>query len=78
MTTSWALVTKGRPLDALATHVTGTLLALVALVVGLGATIVAVRGKRLAWQPGEAAAAIGALVLTGLVLFEWMFRLLGG
>ncbi len=77
MTTSWALVTKGRPIDALSTHVTGTLLALVALVVGLGATIVAVRGRRLAWQPGETAAAVGALVLAGLVLFEWMFRLLG-
>jgi hypothetical protein len=78
MTTSWALVTKGRPLDALATHVTGTLLAVVALVAGMGATIVAVRGKRLAWQPGETAAAIGALALAGLVLVEWMFRLFAG
>ncbi len=78
MTTSWALVTKGRALDALATHATGTLLAVVALVVGLGAIIVAVQGKRLAWQPGETTVAGASLVLTGLVLFEWIFRLLSG
>ena len=76
MTTSWALFTQGRPLDALSTHATGTLLAIVALVTGLGAIIVAVQGKRLAWQPGEAMAAGMGLVIAGLVLCEWVFRLL--
>lgn len=76
MTTSWALATQGRLADALRTHVAGTLLALGALMVGLGATITAARGRRLAWQPTETTAAGLAIVLVGLILFEWVLRLL--
>ena len=76
MTTSWALATRGRLAAALRTHVAGTLLASVALVVGLGATITAAWGRRLAWQPAETTVAALAMVLVGLVLFEWIFRLL--
>jgi hypothetical protein len=76
MTTSWALVTHGRPREAFATHATGTLLALVALVVGMGAVIVAVQGRRLAWLPSQQVLAIMAAVLAVLVLGEWVIRLL--
>jgi hypothetical protein len=76
MTTSWALATHGRLAAAFGTHATGTLLAAAALVGGLAATIVAARGKRLAWQPGETAAAAAALALAALVLCEWIVRLL--
>ena len=76
MTTSWALATKGRLTDALRTHVCGTLLAFGALVVGLGATITAARGRRLAWQPADTIVAGLAVVLAGLVICEWMIRLL--
>ena len=75
MTTAWALATRGRLADAVRTHVAGTLLALGALVVGLAATIVAARGRRLAWQPAETTVAGLAVLLAGLVLFEWMIRL---
>ncbi len=76
MTTSWALATRGHLADALRTHVAGTLLAFAALVVGLGAAITAARGRRLAWQPAETTVAALAVVLVGLVLFEWILRLL--
>jgi Protein of unknown function (DUF2752) len=76
MTTSWALATHGRLWDAVCVHVTGTLLAFAALVVGLGTTIVAARGRRLAWQPSETMVAAAAVVLAGLVLCEWIVRLL--
>jgi uncharacterized membrane protein len=76
MTTSWALATHGNLADALRTHVAGTLLAFVALVVGLGATITAARGRRLAWQPAETTVAVLAVVLVGFVLLEWIVRLL--
>jgi hypothetical protein len=75
MTTAWALAMDARMSDATRTHVTGTLLAVAALVVGLGATIVAARGRRLAWQPGETALAGLALAAAALVLVEWVLRL---
>jgi hypothetical protein len=75
MTTSWSLVTHGRFADAARTHASGTLLALVALVVGLAAVIVAVAGKRFSWQPGETTLAIGGIALTLLVIAEWIVRL---
>jgi hypothetical protein len=76
MTTSWALATHGRLVDAVRTHATGTLLAFAALVVGLASTIVAARGRRLAWQGDETIAAGLAVALAGLVLCEWIVRLL--
>ena len=75
MTTAWAHATQGRLGDALRAHAAGTLLAVVALVAGVGALIVATRGKRLAWQPGETTLAGVAVVLTGLILCEWIVRL---
>lgn len=75
MTTSWSLATHGRLADAARTHASGTLLALVALVVGLVCVIVAVQGKQLAWQPGETALAIGGVALALLVVGEWIVRL---
>jgi len=74
MTTSWSLATHGQFLEAARTHVSGTLLALVALVVGLGAIIVAARGRRLAFQPGETAWAILAVGLALAVMCEWIVR----
>lgn len=78
MTTSWSLFAHGRWRDAVATHVTGTALAVVALVVGMGAGIVAVVGKPLAWQPSHNLAALASLVLAAAVLCEWFWRLAGG
>ncbi len=75
MTTSWSLVTKGRIVEAVRTHATGTLLAVVALTVGLAALIVAVWGRRLSWQPGETTLAGLAVVLAVTVVGEWIVRL---
>jgi hypothetical protein len=74
MTTSWALATRGRLADAARTHATGTLLAGAALVAGLGAVVVAARG-RVAWRPGETLVAVVAVAFVGLVLCEWIVRL---
>ena len=75
MTTSWALATKGQFREAFATHVSGTLLALLALAAGFVASIVAVQGKRLSWQPRSGALAVGAVGLALLTLGEWIMRL---
>jgi hypothetical protein len=75
MTTSWALATKGHFREAFATHVSGTLLALLAFAAGIGATIVAVQGKRLSWQPRSSVLAVGAVGLALLMLGEWIMRL---
>ena len=75
MTTSWALATKGRFQEALNAHVSGTLLALLALVVGSGFTIVAALGKQLSWQPGSTTWAVFSVALALLVLGEWVVRL---
>jgi uncharacterized membrane protein len=75
MTTSWALAADGRFVEAVRAHATGTLLALAALVVGLAATIAAARGRRPAWQAGEATLAAAAVTLAGLVIGEWIVRL---
>ncbi len=75
MTTAWANVARGRLVDAVRTHATGTVLAVLALVVSIGALTMAVRGQRLAWQPGETVLAGLALAMTGLILCEWTIRL---
>lgn len=76
MTTAWSNVTHGRLAEALRAHASGTLLAGVAAVAAAWSLIVAVRGKHLAWQPGETTIASMAVALTGLVLCEWTFRVL--
>jgi hypothetical protein len=76
MTTSWSLAMHGRLSDAVRTHASGTLLAAVALVAGLATIGVAARGRTWSWLPGETAVALVALVLAGLVLVEWILRLL--
>ncbi len=78
MTTSWAHFTHGRVADALRASATGTLLAGIALVVGVTASVVAARGRRVAWQPRETQVAAAALALAGVILFEWAIRLLRG
>ena len=75
MTTSWAHFTHGRISDALQVSTTGTLLAGLALVVGVAAAVVAVRGRPVAWQPRETQVAVAALALAGVILCEWVVRL---
>ncbi len=75
MTTSWALATHGLAREAIQTHATGTLLALLALVVGLASSIVAISGRRLSWQPNENLLAGLSVIIAGLVLLEWTLRL---
>jgi uncharacterized membrane protein len=76
MTTSWSLATQGRVVEAVETHAVGTLLAFAALVVGMTATVVAVRGRRLSWQPGDTTLAGLSVTLAALVVGEWIVRLL--
>lgn len=76
MTTSWALATHGRLADALRTHIAGTVLAALALATSAGTLVVAVRGKRLSWQPGETVIVCLVAGMAGLVLVEWVVRLL--
>ena len=78
MTTSWAHFTHGRIAEALDANAAGTLLAGMALVTGTTAVVVAVRGRRVAWQPRETQVAVAALAVAGVILCEWAVRLLRG
>jgi hypothetical protein len=40
------------------------------------ALALAIRGRRLAWQPGETTVAVVAVAMTGLMVGEWAVRLL--
>jgi hypothetical protein len=76
MTTSWAYFVHGQPLEALKTHASGTLLA-VAATVGAALTLgVAIRGQKIVWRDSETALVAVSLTLVGLILLEWVLRLL--
>jgi hypothetical protein len=77
MTTAWANVMHGRPVEALRASASGTLLAAVAIACGSGALAIAIRGKWLAWQPAETTIAIVAVGLATIVIVEWAFRVWG-
>jgi hypothetical protein len=76
MTTAWAQLAHGQLIQALKTHATGTLLAAMALPLGLAACVVAAIGKRLSWWPDEIVVAGSAAAVAGLILLEWATRLL--
>ncbi len=76
MTTAWANVTHGRIVDAVRANGVGTLLVAVALATVAVSLNIAVRGRRLAWQPGESTIAGLAVGLVTLMLLEWAVRLL--
>jgi uncharacterized protein DUF2752 len=78
MTTAWALMAHGHVVQALRTHTTGALLAVLALPVGLAAAAMAIGGRRLAWQPGDVLVAATSVLLAGAVLAEWIVRLANG
>ena len=78
MTTAWTHFAQGRPVEALRTHAAGTLLAVAALVAAGLALVMAVLGRRLAWQPGETTIAGLAVVMVALILCEWTWRLWAG
>ena len=78
MTTAWTHLAQGRPVEAMRTHATGTLLAIATLVAAGFALAMGVFGKRLAWQPGETTIAGLAVVMVALILCEWTWRLWTG
>jgi hypothetical protein len=75
MTTAWAHFARGQWFAAVQTHVSGTLLAALALVIAAGAVIVAASGRRLSWQPSEWTLAAALAALAGMVVVEWIVRL---
>lgn len=76
MTTSWSLLVHGRPIEALDNHVSGTILAALAVLGGALALAVAASGRWIAWRRYETAAAVVATTVSGLILLEWIIRLL--
>jgi hypothetical protein len=76
MTTSWSLITHARAREALRTHVSGTLLAVAAAISGLGAIIVAISGRPLAWQPSQRLLAIAGVAAAVVIVTEWIIRLI--
>jgi hypothetical protein len=75
MTTAWAHVAHGQWRAAARTHVTGTLLAIVAAPIALAALVAAIGGREFSWVPGEVMMASATVVLAGAVLLEWLVRL---
>lgn len=76
MTTSWSLLVHGRPIEALDNHVSGTVLAAIAMLGTALALAVAASGRWIEWRRYETAAAVTATAVSGLILLEWMIRLL--
>jgi type IV secretory pathway VirB2 component (pilin) len=78
MTTSWAYATHGQWANALQTHVSGTLLAPVAAVVSLAAIGLAARGRYPAWRVNEKVVVGVVVAATGLIVCEWIVRVMAG
>ena len=52
------------------------MLAAVAMAVAGWMLALAIRGRPLVWQPGETTIAVTAVALTGLMVGEWVVRVL--
>lgn len=78
MTTSWAYVTHGQWANALKTHVAGTLLAPVAAVVSVAAIALAARGRTWSWRVNENVVVGVVVAATGLIVCEWIVRVMAG
>lgn len=76
MTTSWSLLVHGRPIEALDNHVSGTALAALAVLGAALALVVAASGRWIVWRRYETSAAVAATTVSGLILLEWMIRML--
>ena len=75
MTTSWALLMRGNIIQAAYTNMGGTLLGILAMVLGPWAVITGIRGRWL-FLPPEYRITIGVGVLIVLVTFaQWVYRL---
>lgn len=74
MTTSWAYLMRGRPIESLNANVGGTILAILAGVFGPWAIASGVRGRWLgrALSPEIALVLVG--VALGATLVDWSFR----
>lgn len=76
MTTSWSHFTRGQVVSALRANTGGTLLAVVAIVLGPWLLVSGLRGRWL-WRPlGEWSAAIGCLIAMLVIVTDWITRLL--
>jgi hypothetical protein len=78
MTTAWSNVMHGRPAAALRASAGGTLLAVLAMVGGIGALATAASGRSLVRPPGDSLKVTAGLMLVGLILAEWVMRLAAG
>lgn len=76
MTTAWSNVMHARFGDALRVHASGALLAGVAMIAAAWSLSIAVRGKHWGRLPSEKLVAGVAVALAGLVLAEWIVRVL--
>lgn len=77
MTTSWAEMMHGRPLEAFRTNAGGALLALVALAATPWLLLSALAGRWLGPLPGDRALVMGALAVLAVTLLDWARRLAG-
>lgn len=75
MTTAWSHLTQGNLAAAAKTHVSGTLLGLLAMTSSVWASAYAITGKVLIKLPTERALAFTAAALMALVFVEWILRL---
>jgi hypothetical protein len=76
MTTSWACLTKGRLVEALRANTAGTLLGLVAAVVGPWLLVSGVRGRWFGKPGNEWVPLVVALSVGAVALVDWGVRLM--
>jgi hypothetical protein len=76
MTTSWAHLVRGEPLEALRANVAGALLGLAAVVAAPWMLLAAFRGRWIGWPPRSTLLAYTAVALFAIMLLDWIRRLL--
>ncbi len=78
MTTSWAHLVRGQPIQALKANTGGALLALLAVVAVPWLAISAMGGRWFRWTPGVNTVAWVASTLVVITIADWVFRLVAG
>jgi len=78
MTTSWAHLVRGEAADALRANVAGSLLGLAAMAAAPWLLLCSAAGRWVGWTPGSTPLAVAAVALGGVMVLDWVRRLLAG
>jgi hypothetical protein len=78
MTTSWAHIVRGEAASAFQVNSAGALLALAALAAVPWLLVCGAAGRWVGWTPRSTPLAVAAVGVGGIMVLDWLRRLLGG